>query len=274
MVQQPTSSYYNGQAGECIKELYWSLRFSLHSDLKSSSLIGLTGNKLTHEDTKIIYLKLSETLLLISLRKEEDAGFGTGLQQIQCICCCNLPMVHEHANALWHLHKTQSWWKNRITCLWSSGLPLKKRVFLWDAYWVCSRLGRIIKSAISSPHCARYGERLETVPHLLWTCSFTTAFVQRLSASLSHRFPGQRFGKHFWLIGQITCPLISNAYFLQWTRFWALWTIWTARNNKVFDRNQLHEVSFFKQSLKHSLFVCLQLRDITLQIYNLYFECF
>ena len=123
-------------------------------------------------------------------------------------------------------------------------------------------------------HCARCGGRLETVPHLLWTCSFTTTFVQRLSASLYHRFPGQRFGKHFWIFGQIPRALSDNAYFLQWTRFWALWTIWTARNYKVFDRKQLHEVSFFKQSLRQSLFDCLQLRDITLQIYNLYFECF
>ena len=85
---------------------------------------------------------------------------------------------------------------------------------------------------------------------------------------------GRRFGKHFWLFGQIPCTLSNNAYFLQWTRFWALLTIWTARNNKVFHGNLLHEVNFFKQSHRQSLFDCLQLRDITLQIYNLYFECF
>ena len=75
-------------------------------------------------------------------------------------------------------------------------------------------------------------------------------------------------------LSQILCALSNNAYFLQWTRVWALWTIWKARNNKVFDRNQLHKVSFFKQSLIQSLFDCLELRDVTLQIYNLYFECF
>ena len=116
------------------------------------------------------------------------------------------------------------------------------------------------KRSIASPHCARCGGRLETVPHLLWTCSFTTVTsVQRLSASLSHKFPGRRFGKQFWLFGQVSCALSNNVYFLRWTRFWALWTIWTARNNKVFHGNQLHEVSFFKQSLRQSLFDCLQL---------------
>ena len=37
---------------------------------------------------------------------------------------------------------------------------------------------------------------------------------------------------------------------------------------KVFDRNQLHEVSFFKQSIP------LELRNITLQIYTFYIEWF
>ena len=32
-----------------------------------------------------------------------------------------------------------------------------------------------------------------------------------------------------------------------------------------------HEVSFFKQTLEQSLFDCLQLRGVTLQIYTLYF---
>ena len=46
--------------------------------------------------------------------------------------CCNLPLwFQEHANALWHLYKTQSWWKNRLMGLWSSGLSLKQQVFLW-----------------------------------------------------------------------------------------------------------------------------------------------
>ena len=66
-----------------------------------------------------------------------------------------------------------------------------------------------------------------------------------------------RFGKHFWLFGQISCALSNNAYFLQSTRLWALWTIWTAHNNKVFHENQLHEVSFFKQSVGNLyLIVC------------------
>ena len=158
-----------------------------------------------------------------------------------------------------------------LTGLWNSSLPLKQRVFLWRCLLGVLPTGsNLQKRSIASPHCARCGGRLETVPHLLWTCSF----VRRLSASLYNRFPHHKFGKHFWLFGQILCALSNNAYFLQWPQFWALWTIWMAHNNKVFDRNQLHEVSFFKQSLRQSLVGCLQLRDITLQIYNLYFECF
>ena len=148
-------------------------------------------------------------------------------------------------------------------------------VFLWRCLLgVAPTESNLQKQSIASPYCTRCGGRLETVPHLLWTCSFTTTFVQRLNASLSHGFPGRRFGKHFWLFGQIPYTLSINAYFLQWTRFWALWTIWTAHSNKIFDRNQLHEVIFFKQSLRQSLYNCPQVREITLQIYTLYFECF
>jgi hypothetical protein len=39
---------------EELKMLYWSLRFSLRNDVTSRSLIGLTGKKVSHEDTKIV----------------------------------------------------------------------------------------------------------------------------------------------------------------------------------------------------------------------------
>ena len=58
---------------------------------------------------------------------------------------------HEHANALWNTHKTQSWWTNRLTRLWSSDLPLNQWVFSnANAYWVES------SKEIDSPsvHCA------------------------------------------------------------------------------------------------------------------------
>ena len=177
---------------------------------------------------------------------------------------------HEHANAIWNLYKTQSLWKNRLTSLWSFGLPLKQRVLC--ILGVLPTGSNLQKWSIASSHCVRCGGWLETFPHLLWTCSFTTTFVQRRSASLSHRFHGPRFEKHFWLFGQILCALSNNVYFLRWTRFWALWTIWTVRNYKVFHGNQLHEVRFFKQSLKQSLFDCLQLRDIALQNFQSYFQ--
>ena len=48
------------------------------------------------------------------------------------------PWFHEHANALWNLHKTQSWWKNRLTSLWSSGLPLKQRVYFMEMQIGCA----------------------------------------------------------------------------------------------------------------------------------------
>ena len=86
----------------------------------------------------------------------------------------------------------QYWCKNMLTSLWSFGLPLKQRVFLWRCLLgvIPTRLN-LQKISIASPHCARCGGRLETVPHLLWTCSFTKTFVRRLSASLYHRFPSR-----------------------------------------------------------------------------------
>ena len=112
----------------------------------------------------------------------------------------------------------------------------QQRVFLWRCLLGVLLTGQNLqKRLIASPHCTQCDGRSEIVSHLLWTCSLTTTFVPNLSVSLSHRFLGQRFGKYFWLFGQILCTLSSNAYFLQWTRFWALWAIWTARNNKIFD---------------------------------------
>ena len=144
-----------------------------------------------------------------------------------------------------------------------------------DAYWVCYWQGQIFnKRSIASRHCAICGGRLETIPHLLWTCSFTTSFVQRLSSSLSHRFLGRRFGKHSLVIWTNSMRPIQQCLFYPVDKILGTLTIWTARNNRVFHGNQQHEVTFCKQSLRQSLFDCLQLRDITLQIYNLYFECF
>ena len=48
------------------------------------------------------------------------------------------PWFHEHANALGHLHKTHSWSENKLTSLWSCGLPLKQGYSYGDTYWVCS----------------------------------------------------------------------------------------------------------------------------------------
>ena len=101
-----------------------------------------------------------------------------------------------------------------LTSLWICGLALKKRVFLWRCLLgVLSTRSNIQKWSITSPNCARCGGPLETIPHLLWTCSFTTTFLQRLSASISHRFPRRSFGKHSWLFGQIACTLSNNAHF-------------------------------------------------------------
>ena len=120
------------------------------------------------------------------------------LQHIQCICCCNLPRGFTNMQMLCLCGK------NRLTRLWSYGLPLKQRVFLWRClFGVLPTGSNLRKRSIALLHCARCGGWLEIVPHLLWTCLFTATFVQRLSASLYHRFPGQRFGKHFWT----TCPI-------------------------------------------------------------------
>ena len=110
------------------------------------------------------------------------------------------------------------WYASRFRSLVSSLFScsaIRSLISYGEVYWVPPTNLNLQKWSIASPHCGRS----ETVPHLLWTCSFTTAFVQRLHASLSHKFLGRRFGKHFWLFGQILCTLSNNAYFLQWTRF-------------------------------------------------------
>ena len=146
------------------------------------------------------------------------------LQHIKYIGCCNLPRGFKNMQMHCGTYTKHSpGRKNSLTSLWDSGLPLKKWVLLWRFLLGVLLSGlNIQKWLIASLHCARCGGRSETNSHLLWTCSFTTKFVQWLRASLSHRFHGRRFGKHFWQFGQILCALSNNAYFLQWTRFWAL----------------------------------------------------
>ena len=72
----------------------------------------------------------------------------------------HVPWFHEHANALWNLHKTQSWWENRLTSLWSFGLPLKQRVALWrGSFGVFPNGLNLQKKKITLLHC---GGKLET----------------------------------------------------------------------------------------------------------------
>ena len=135
---------------------------------------------------------------------------------------------------------------------------------IWCPFWTPKEC-----CTFASSHCARCGGQLETIPHLLWTCSSTTTFIQRISAFLYHRFLAEGLGNTFGYLDKFRAPYLAMPIFSNGQDFGHL-----ARNNRVFHGNQQHEVTFCKQSLRQSLFDCLQLRDITLQMYNLYFQYF
>ena len=150
----------------------------------------------------------------------KDGSHSTFLYKLMRYCKC----WDGHANALWHLHKIQSWWKNNLISLWSSGLPLEQRIFLWDAYWVYSRLGRIFKSDWQPRHIVHnMVDNRKLCQTYLWTFSFTTTFPHRLSALLAEdlrntfgyldKFYGPyptmpifSNGQNFWHNGPFGCP--------------------------------------------------------------------
>ena len=121
---------------------------------------------------------------------------------IQCICCCDLSRGFTNMQMHYYTYTKHS--HGGKTGLQAYGVVvfhLSNGYALLGVFVIGSNLQKR-----SIPHLS-CGGRLETIPHLSWTCSFTTTFVQRLNASLSHRFPGRKFGKHFWLFGQVLCSL-------------------------------------------------------------------
>ena len=100
---------------------------------------------------------------------------------------------------------------------------LSNGYYYGDAYWV-------------SPDWVESSKEIDSVATLCkmwWTIGNSPTLIMDLfihynictktkCVSLYHRFPGRRFGKHFWIFGQIPCTLSNNAYFPQWTRFWAI----------------------------------------------------
>lgn len=99
----------------------------------------------------------------------------------------------QHANSLWHLRKSSTWWRRHLTLLWKTKLPLKQKVFLWRCMTRTLSMGvKLAKRRIVASTWLRCLRPSEIVLLLLWYCPHSKCLLDKISRFLNHWLPSPK----------------------------------------------------------------------------------